>query len=500
MNFIERIYQTNKPIPDIKVIWDGFDFKAFTIEDYPREISFLLCRNDKKYFQISKIHQKKRIRFTKTWYSLYEDFFGKKHEDYKQSDPNIINFKNKLYNICEDQQIEILTDVRGRMDEIVMKCVNGHTFYRKPHSFLSKKNPIICTKCGGRNTELSKEDFIKIGMSIINNFGPEYLDYPQSHLKIDLSNYKGISISPLRGTSDGDRRKENNWQTYWENWDDFRKDLGLEDIDKRQKDYSKNEGYTNFFLDCCRDLNRIPTISEFLKYKNKEFNGSVIGGIIRKDYLNYVEIAKKETGYDFITDYFIVDGILLKSLREVYFYNFLKLHNIDFDYEPVKIDFGNFKKVPDFYIKNRDEFFEVCGYFGKTNRVKLYWDKIETAKEYFNSNGYNYTVWDFSYNYTSLDFYKKLCNHFGVNELDYINSEVDIVRNFLLYEKDTYTKMKEWLAEFIKNIKNYNYKSKEWKKARNIIKRLNLVNLETAANILEITYSHKSGNGHIIRN
>jgi hypothetical protein len=495
----EKTYITKDPLPNLLVRWNGNDFYFLVLDYTPYEIELVpIGRSKNLGIRFSRKVNGKRVKFSRSYHQFYKDFFGVNPQEYRKNDKRRVDYKNKLVSKCKEQNLEVISEIGFRMDDITLKCEHGHLFTKKPHHILNSKTECGCTKCQGWTLEYTKNDFLILGRIIIEKFGIEYLDHPQSTQHLDLTNYDGPTMSPLRRSLTNDRGNENCWQTFWDSWDDFRNDLGIGHIEKRQNTSGyKKEDYLRFFMMCVEDLKRIPIVDEFRRYKCDEFNGSSLIGHLRNDYLNYVKKAKELTGYDFDSKFFIVDDIIVKSLREVYFVNFCKLHSIVPQYEPERLNCGSFVKEPDFYFDDRKEYFEVAGIGGSSTRTKKYWDKLHKSKPIIESMGFVYTIWDFSGDYTSLEFYNTLCNHFNLTPSDVINSESDILKVLLSYENDGHSKIKKELQELLENILNIDPNSKEQKKITSHIKRLNYKNQQTAAEILGVNYNCNS-NGHII--
>jgi hypothetical protein len=495
----EKTYITKDPLPNLLVRWNGNDFIFLVLDYTPYEIELVPIGHSKNSgIRFSRKVNGKRVKFSRSYHQFYKDFFGVNPQEYRKNDKRRVDYKNKLVSKCKEQNLEVISEIGFRMDDITLKCEYGHVFTKKPHHILNSKTECGCTKCQGWTLEYTKNDFLILGRIIIEKFGIEYLDHPQSTQHLDLTNYDGPTMSPLRRSLTNDRGNENCWGTFWDSWDDFRNELGIGHIEKRQSTSGyKKEDYLRFFMMCVEDLKRIPIVDEFKKYRCDEFNGSSLINHLRSDYLSYVKKAKELTGYDFNTKFFIVNDLIVKSLREVYFVNFCKLHSIVTLYEPERLNCGSFVKEPDFFFGERNEYFEVAGIGGSTTRTKKYWDKLQKSKPIIESMGFIYTIWDFSGDYTSLGFYNTLCNHFNLAPSDIINSEYDILKILLSYENDGHSKIKNELKELLENILKIQPNSKEQKKITSHIKRLNYKNQQIAAKILGVKYNCNS-QGHII--
>jgi hypothetical protein len=492
---IQKTYITKEPLPNLLVTWDGEEFSFLVLDDKPYSISYTEVRGVKTISFSRKIN-KKRIRFSKSYNQFYKDFFGCNPQSYRKIDKRRIEYKEKLIKKCQKYGMRIISEIGFRMDDIQLLCEYDHKSIRKPHHILNSDSECICSKCQGWTNEYSKDDFLLLGNIIVKKFGVEYLDFPQSTQHIDTTNYNGPTLSPLRRSKTNDRGNENCWEDFWDTWDEFRNELGVGNIEKRQvtRGYQKDD-FFNFFMICVNDLKRIPTPDEFTKYRCNEFNGSSFINHIRKDYLIFVNHAKDLTNFEFNSKFFIVGDKIVKSLREVYFVNFCSYHNLYPEYEPNRINCGDFIKEPDFLFNNY-EYFEVAGFSGSHDRIRKYWDKLEKAKPIIESMGKKYTIWNFSGDYTSLKFYQELCQYFNVLPSDNIKNEVDILKIFLSYENNSLNKIKEELKKLLTNIINIKPDSKEQKIITSHIKRLNYKNQKTAAKILGVDYNCNS-NGHI---
>lgn len=495
----QRIYQTKYPLPNLQVTWDDNDFYFLVLDLVPYEINLVSIGHSKNLgIRFSKKVDGKRVSFSRSYHQFYKDFFGVNPQEYRKNDKRRVDYKNKLISKCKEKNLEIIGEIKFRMDDITLKCEYGHVFKQKPHHILNSESECGCTKCQGWTNEYTKDDFLLLGQIIIKKFGVEYLDHSQSTQHLDLINYDGPTIAPLRRSLTNDRGNENCWGIFWNSWDDFRNELGIGHIEKRQNTSGyKKEDYLRFFMMCVKDLKRIPITDEFRKYRCDEFNGSSLINHLRSDYLSYVKKAKELTGYDFESKFFIVDDLIVKSLREVYFVNFCKLHSITPLYEPERLNCGLFIKEPDFFFDERKEYFEVAGIGGSNTRTKKYWDKLQKSKPIIESMGFVYTIWDFSGDYTSMEFYDNLCGHFKLIPSNTITNESDILKVLLSYENDVHSKIKKELKELLENILNIEPNSNEQKKITSHIKRLNYKNQQTAAEILGVKYNCNS-QGHII--
>jgi hypothetical protein len=107
----------------------------------------------------------------------------------------------------------------------------------------------------------------------------------------------------------------------------------------------------------------IPTYTHLNNFPNKTIENSIFNYFIKKGGVNEYNKLLNTLGQNVDFLYKTHEGKLLRSYVEFMFFSILHYNNIDFEYEPEKID----KYIPDFKIKGTNHYVELCGYNTKSS-------------------------------------------------------------------------------------------------------------------------------------
>ena len=233
-----------------------------------------------------------------------------------------------------------------------------------------------------------------------------------------------------------------------------------------------------------KQLGFIPTASEMRSIKVSGFNGgSAYGKITSRYESEFVPIIKSKTNLIYRSNYFFIDNIRLKSREEVYFVNFFKLHGINFIYEPKLFKFGEFVKLPDFYVN--DCYYDIAGYYSKE-----YNDKINDSKYEFEQNNVNYSVINVNMSdLFSFDFYIDMCKTFNVSPIFSDDTEgLILYKTMVKWDTSRYDNDIKKLRELLIKINELKYKDDEYFLILKLIKKLGFQNIKNSCIILDVKF------------